>query len=181
MRLTSWHVFSGTLVAYLLTSFPASPFNAHVYQAAAFLHGHFYLWNSNLHEVIAVGNRAYIVDHGLLGGLLMIPSVLIQGLQASEGLMCILLGAIGVALAYRLTSNLWLTVFLAFGTIYWYESILGAQWGFCLVLSTIPTLLALIALKERWSPYLVGLFAGLAFLSRGDLALAWPVYLCLID
>ena len=168
------------LVIYLITRFPASQFREPVFQAWAFLHRHLYMVDGWSPEGVIYNNRAYLI-HPPLSAVAMLPSVLLQGLNANQSLVCVLLGVTGVILVARLTNNLWLTSFFAFGTIFWYESILGSQWGMCLVLSVIPTTLALIGVREKWSPYLVGLCAGIAFLARYDLALAWPVYLCLID
>ena len=94
----------------------------------------------------------------------------------------------------------WLAAFFSFGTIVWYEATLGASWGFCAVLSTIPTSIAsgcVLWDKDRelsvhcegssWSErcrrsrsatavFFCGLCAGLAALARYDLVLVWPVY-----
>ena len=168
-------------MVYLVTSYPASSFREHVFQADAFLHGHTYLWTAQVAEANVINNRAYIV-HPPLADVVMVPSVLVQGVnQASQQIISILIGAVCALLVFRLTANLWLTAFFAFGTIVWYESILGAQWGFCLVLSCVPTLCALIGIKEHWNPLYIGAMAGLAFLARYDLALALPIYLCMVD
>ena len=179
-RATKLCLATSVVVAYWFTRFSESQFHEQVFQAWAFLHGHLYMWDGWSPEGVIFNNHAYLI-HPPLAAAIMLPSVWMQGLDASQGAVCAILGAIGVLLAHRLIGNFWITVFFGFGTNFWYESILGSQWGLPLVASCIPTLLALIAIREAWSPYWVGLFAGMAFLARYDLALAWPVYLCLID
>jgi hypothetical protein len=169
-----------TALVYAATKFPDSQFREHIFQAWAFLHGHLYMWDGWSPEGVIVGNRAYWI-HPPLSAVAMLPTVLIQGLNASQGWTCLVIGLCGVWLAQRLTQNTWLTAFFGFGTIFWYETIKGTQWGMCLVLGCVLTLATLVALKEHWSPYWIGMLAGLAFLTRYDLLLVVPVYLCLID
>jgi len=71
----------------------------------------------------------------------------------------------------------WLTLFYGFGTVLFYEATLGACWGFCSIVSTIPTLLALIELRRRSRPAVVGFWATLACFARYDLVLTLPIYL----
>jgi len=95
-----------------------------------------------------------------------------------------LLGAIEVALVWRLllvmgmstSAAIWLTAFFGFGTTLWYEATLGASWDFVLVVSLLPTLLALNELFGKARPWVVGVFAALAALGRNDLVMAWPFY-----
>ncbi len=76
------------------------------------------------------------------------------------------------------TSNrIWLTTFFAFGTIMWYETINGGSWQVSMLVAVLMTLLALNEVFGDARPFYVGLWAGLAFLSRYDLLLTWPIYI----
>jgi len=71
-----------------------------------------------------------------LPALALVPLVLLAGLDADASLLAVLLGAVNVALAWRmallLTTNrlaaLLATVFFAFGTVHWYAAMLGSTW-----------------------------------------------------
>lgn len=173
-------VFGVAVVLYALTMPPANPdaadARAHVYQAAALLHGHAYIDPVVLNEEVKVDGHAYIL-HPPLAAIAMLPLVSVLGTGANPAIVSILLAAVAVALVYGLTGSLWLAVFFGFGTPIWYEATQGASWGFCLVLSTVPTLLTLKSIKDfRSIGFTVGLWAGLAALARYDLVLAWPLY-----
>ena len=83
---------------------------------------------------------------------------------------------------FRITLNArkWLTIFFGAGTIIWYESIDGSSWALSMTVAVMITLLALDEIFDKGRPAVVGLFAGVAALSRYDLAFVWPVYLALL-
>ena len=136
------------LVLYCLTAGSASPHNEHVLQAMAFWGGHCYI-TTPIHEMVQYGGHWYTL-HPPGSAVLMMPFVAIWGMDANQTLVCVLLGAIEVALAWRLLgllglddkARIWLTVFFGAGTTLWYEATLGASWDFALVASMLWTLLA---------------------------------------
>jgi hypothetical protein len=80
----------------------------------------------------------------------------------------------------KTSARIWLTTFFAFGTIIWYESINGGSWQVSMLVANLMTLLALNEVFGDARPFYVGLWAGLAALSRYDLCLTWPVYFLLL-
>jgi len=79
-----------------------------------------------------------------------------------------------------LSTRIWLTTFFAAGTIMWYETINGASWEVSMLVAVLFTLLALNEAYGKRRAWLVGLWAGAAFLSRYELALVWPVYFLMV-
>jgi hypothetical protein len=205
-------VFVFFLTLYGVTRQGPTPFNEPSVQAAAFLHGHSWvdapghmeqvgpICNINLPsakrlpecDFTRYGNRTFLV-HPPLAAIVMMPFVAAHGGDAAgaeqyQPTVSALLGALEVALAWRLLlvlgmstfACLWLTAFFGLGTTLWYEATLGASWDFVLVVSVLPTLLALNELFGKGRPWLVGLFAALAALGRNDLVMAWPFYALLL-
>ena len=168
MKLDGTIVFLLALAVYVLTAVP-SVANEHLIAAHALLRGNPYVDPMVLHEQVTVAGHSYIL-HPPLATVAMLPAAILH--VGNQTLMLVILAAFAVALVYRITDDVWLAAFFGFGTPFWYEATLGNSWGFCLVLSTLPTLLALSI-----RGYLSGFWAGLAALARYDLALVWPVYL----
>ncbi len=196
------------LAFYLVTRAGPTPFYEPSVQAVAFLHGHSWVdppgymeqvgpqCNANLPtakglpgcNLTRFGGHTFLV-HPPLAAIVMMPIValhgrVVDGADVYQPSVCAVLGAIEVALAWRLllllglstSARIWLTAFFGIGTTLWYEATLGASWDFVLVVSLLPTLLALNEVFGKARPWLVGIFASLAALGRNDLVLAWPIY-----
>ena len=183
---------------YVVTEFRLTPNTEHVIQAWAILHGHLFVdtgaWHTAVYtatgkpaplqwvpvarpineSVIWQGHQYLLHPPG--AALFLLPFVAIWGEATNQTLVSVVVSALVAGLFYRLSKNLWLTAFLAFGTILWYEGVLGAAWGFTLVLSMVPTLLALTELYGEQRPAVVGFYAGCAALCRYDLAAVLLVY-----
>lgn len=164
-----------------------TPYFAHVLLANSLLHGHVWVHAPGYMEQVHWHGHTYLL-HPPLSAIVMMPFVEIWGLAADQVAVCLTLGALEIAIAWRLlgrlgldvSSRLWLTLFLGVGSTLWYEATLGNSWDFALVVSVAPTLLALDEVLGSARPAIVGLWAGLAALARYDLAMAWPAYLVLI-
>ena len=180
--------FVAFLVFYSVTAgSDLSPYNAHIRQAFAFLHGHIYIDAPNYIEHAQVGNFSYQL-HPLLPSFVLMPVVAIWGMDTNQNYFSIVVGALDVALAWRLLGRFplnvnarsWLTVFFGAGTIVWYETVNGSSWAVSMVAAIAVTLAALDETFDRGRPAVVGLYAALAALARYDLAFVWPVYLALL-
>ena len=164
-----------------------SPYNAHVRQAFAFIHGHTYIDAPNYIEHAQVGPYSYQL-HPILPAILLMPFTAIWGMDTNQNYFAIIVGALDIALAWRLLGHFritlnarkWLTVFFGAGTIIWYETINGGSWGVSMVVAILATLIALDETFDKGRPLVVGFFAGIAGLARYDLAFVWPVYLALL-
>ncbi|GEM_PF-1667057 len=211
-RWTFFAVFVFFLALYGVTRFGPTPFYEPSVQAVAFLHGHSWvdapgymeqvgpICNSRLPiakealpecDFTRFDGHTFLV-HPPLAAIMMMPFVaahgrVVDGADRYQPSVSVLMGAVEVALAWRLlallglstSASLWLTAFFGVGTTLWYEATLGASWDFVLVTSLLPTLLALNEVFGKARPWVVGVFAALAALARNDLVLAWPAY-CLL-
>ena len=185
-----WCAFAVGVLAlafYGATISPATPYNEHVRLAWAMLRGHLWIDAPDYMEHVVVGGHSYIL-HPPLSAILMLPATAIWGTAASQTAMDVILGAISLALAWRLmarigletSAKLWMVAFFGVGTTFWYEATLGNSWDFALAASVPFTLAALVEVFGEARPWLVALFAALAALARYDLALAWPAYALMV-
>lgn len=177
-------VFGVTLLVYALTYWDRSPYDAHVRQAVAFLHGHAYIDAPHFIEHAQIGAYSYQL-HPPLPAILLMPFAAFWGMSTNQNWFALVVGALDVTLAYRLLGKIrcpriWLTVFFGLGTIMWYESVNGASWEVSMLVAVMMTLLALNEVFGKQRGWIVGLWAGLAALARYDLALVWPVYTLMI-
>lgn len=180
-------VFALFLAFYSVTgTLDPSPYNAHVRQAFAFIHGHTYIDAPNYIEHAQVGPYSYQL-HPPLPAILLMPFAAIWGMGVNQTAFSIVFGALDVALAWRLlgrfplsvNARLWLTAFFGAGTILWYETVNGSSWALSMVVSIGFTLAALDEVFGAGRPLQLGMFAGLAALARYDLAFDWPIYMLL--
>ncbi|MFZ0890261.1 MAG: hypothetical protein WA005_17615 [Candidatus Binataceae bacterium] len=181
-------VFIAFLAFYAFTAgTDTSPYNAHVRQAFALIHGHAYIDAPNYIEHAQVGKYSYQL-HPPIPAFLLMPIVAIWGMDTNQNYFSIFCGALDIALAWRLlgrfrlttNSRVWLTVFFGAGTIVWSETVNGSSWAVSMVVAILFTLIALDETYAKARPLVVGIFAGLAGLARYDLPFVWPVYLALL-
>ena len=97
--------------------------------------------------------------------LILLPSLAVNLTQQQTS---IILGSTNVALSYLLVGSFPLSIFFAFGTVHFWSSVVGTTWYFAHVVSVFFVLLSLISHRSKKlpSPFLSGLFLGLATLSR---------------
>jgi hypothetical protein len=178
-------VFSAFLAFYAVTGFAETDFNEQARQAVAFLHGHTYI-EAPEHSYIEYyqdGPYKYAL-HPALSAILLIPLASIWGPATPQTAFSIFVGALGVALAWRLlgrfplkiNARIWLTFFFGAGTVFWFETIQGASWSLPMVVAVCFILAALIEAFGRARPVWLGTFAALAGLARYDLVLCAPVF-----
>ncbi len=178
-------VFFAFLAFYAVTcSLEATGFNEPVRQSYAYLHGH--AWVDTVPgymEHITWQGHDYLV-HPPLSAIVLMPAVLIWGMGTNQTAVSVALGALEVALAWRLLGllglstapRIWLTIFFGIGTTLWWEATIGNSWDFVLVVSVLATLLTLNELFGQGRPWLMGILTGATALARNDLALAIPFY-----
>ncbi|MEP7360126.1 MAG: hypothetical protein ABI744_00970 [Chloroflexota bacterium] len=125
-------------------------YNHFVWQADAFLHGHFAIAypvadgpfvNGYFQDVMPLPSEPGAPSMALLPfpplpALVLMPLVAMFGLATDAQLFGVVLGAINVGLAWRLTTRLTenraasflATLFFAFGTVHWYAVIISTTW-----------------------------------------------------
>jgi hypothetical protein len=168
------------------------------YLADAFLHGRVWLEPANIQQglivwsdLINVGDRVY-VPFGPFPAIAFMPLVALVGPVTADhwesGINAVLAAA-NVGLGWWLLARLgvrslvdrsWLVVLLGFSTQLWWVTTRGGVWHTGHLIATILTLSCLIELWGRRRPWLVGLMAGAAFLSRAPVAFAIPFYALLL-
>src|SRR3954452_16780136 len=138
-------------------------YNHFVWQADAFLHGRFAIaypvvdgpyTNGYFQDVLPLpsdpGQPSYaLLPFPPLPAVLLLPFAALFGLATNSQLFGVVLGAINVALAFRMTTRLtnrrgaWIlaTIFFAFGTVYWYAAMLSTTWFLAHVVATTFSLL----------------------------------------
>jgi hypothetical protein len=136
-----------------------------VWQADAFWHGRFVIaypvvtgpfQNGYFQDVMPLPSQPGTPSYGLLPfpplpALLLMPFVAIFGLATDAQLVGVVLGAVNVGLAWRMTSRLTqsrgaallATLFFAFGTVHWYASMLSTTWFLAHVVAVTFVLLAI--------------------------------------
>lgn len=148
------------LAAYWLPG-PIRYYNHFVWQAMAFLGGHAAIsWpvpgNAFFQDVYplrdAAGNPTgfALLPFPPLPAIVLMPLVAIFGLATDERAVSVVIGALDVGLCWwalgRLpigrSIRLAVTLFFAFGTVFWYASELGTTWFFAHVVALLPAFLA---------------------------------------
>jgi hypothetical protein len=162
------------------------------YLADAFLHGRTYLdARSGVNDVIIIDNRFY-VPFAPFPAIAFMPLVALigpltadqieSGINAALAAACVglcwwLVGRLGVT---RLRDRFWLCLLFGFSTQILWVTTRGGVWHTGHLIATILTLGCLIELWGKRRPWLIGLLAGAAFLTRAPLAFALPFYALLL-
>jgi hypothetical protein len=125
-------------------------YNHFVWQADAFLHGRFAISypvtegphvNGYFQDIMPLPAAPGKLSLGLLPfpplpAVMLLPFVAVFGLATDAQLFGVVLGAINVGLAWRMTTRLTeqrsvaflATLFFAFGTVHWYAAIISTTW-----------------------------------------------------
>ena len=192
-------VFVSALALYGLTAILGGNFHhqelAYFNQlAAALLRGDLYLANPDgTHDLILYHSR-WFVPFPPGPALLLLPFVALRGVAFNEVALSVAVGALNVALMFRLLQVLasrsysrleqpgwlWLTSLFAAGTVHWYVSATGTVSFLAHTLSVTGLTAALWLAADRRSPWLVGLAMGWTVLCRPTMALAAPALLALM-
>jgi hypothetical protein len=162
------------------------------YLADAFIHGRTWIEPAiGPNDVIFIDGRAY-VPFAPFPAVALLPLVALIGAapadQIESGVNAVLAAA-GVGLCWwllgrigfiRLWDRVWLVVLYGFSTQILWVVTRGGVWHTGHLVASILTFAVLIELWGRQRPWLIGLLAGAAFLTRAPLAFAIPFYAFLI-
>lgn len=157
------------------------------YLADSFLHGRTWIDQAlGPQDIIRLDGRIY-VPFPPFPAIALMPLVAVTGPELADRLEPVVnasLAAVVVGLAWWFTTaagvdhvrhRFWLVVLLAFSTQIWWVTTRGGVWHTGHLVATILTLLILLELWGSKRPWLVGLLAGAAFLTRPPLAFAVPI------
>ena len=158
------------------------------YLADALLHGRLWLEHARgPNDGVGDGARGY-VPFAPFPALLLVPLVAAVGpsLAASwEPVVNAVLAGLGVGVCWilaaelgvtRTSHRLWIVVLFGFSTATWWVTTRGGVWHTGQLVASACTLLALVESFGRRRPFLIGLLAGAAFLTRAPLLFALPFY-----
>jgi hypothetical protein len=137
-------------------------YNHFVWQADAFLHGRFAIafpvtegpfTNGYFQDVMPLPTQPGrgLLPFPPLPAIVLMPFVAIFGLATDSQLVGVVVGAINVGLAWRMTTRLTAsrgaaflaTLFFAFGTVHWYASMLSTTWFLAHVVAVTFVLLGI--------------------------------------
>jgi hypothetical protein len=162
------------------------------YLADAFLHGRTWLDVRLGPQDVIVQNGHIYVPFAPFPGIALVPIVAVAGPQVADqwetGINAALAAScVGLAWWFArragvrsLVDRFALVVLLGFSTQIWWVTTRGGVWHTGQLIATILTLACLIELWGSRRPWLVGLLAGAAFLTRAPLAFAIPFYALLL-
>jgi hypothetical protein len=162
-----------------------------VYQADAWLHGRLDVGDPpNYNDWVHYGGK-WFVSFPPFPAVLMLPFVAINGLAFNDVFFTVCIAAINVGLLFGVL-RAWrdaekgdrtnrelalLTIFFAFGTVYFYSSIRGEVWFTAHVVGVTLTLIYIRASLGTRHPIVAGLALGCAAVTRANLAFAFPFFL----
>lgn len=179
---------AGFIVAAIAAHGRSTPYNNYTLFASAVLHGRLWIdWPGSYIDAVLWNGHRYIVNDPL-PGLLMIPLVLLFGMQANQTFLALVLCGIGVGAAWELgerlgvprKTNAWLCVFFLGGTGLLWASMLGDVWFIAQTSCVCFMTLALVELSGKNRAWLVALYYIAAILSRFTVVMAFPVIVYLI-
>lgn len=152
--------------------------------ADAMLHGRLDVTPQGaMNELVPYAERWFVV-YPPMPAIAVLPFVLFWGVKFNQVGASVLFAAAAVALFFylttKLTKKLWvsfaLTALFAFGTNYFYTSLIGSSWYIAHVLAVLFLICALIFSIDK-RPSLAGMFLAFSFLSRLPTILAFPIML----
>jgi hypothetical protein len=158
------------------------------YLADAFLHGRTWLDVRLGPNDVILRDGHFYVPFAPFPAIALMPLVALTGpltadqiesginavlAAASVGMCWWLLARIGVE---RLSDRLWLAILFGFSTQILWVTTRGGVWHTGHLIATILTFACLLELEGRRRPWLIGIAAGAAFLTRAPLAFAVPFY-----
>lgn len=173
-------------VAYQLTSMPPSIFNHPVRLADAFLHGRLDVANARelgyLDWAIYDGKYYPLEPPGT--AIIVLPAVLIWGLETNQTFVSVIVGALAVGAVYqvmrgvvpRVSTQIWLTILFAFGTVFWWNATYGAVWYFNHAAAVLFLFIAAYECLVAKRPFTAGLALGAAYICRLPAVLTAPFF-----
>jgi hypothetical protein len=141
-------------------------------------------------ENVVRNEPRYFVSFPPFPALLMMPGVAHSGLQFNDVLFTVLLAGIGPALLYMALRRLretgrskrtpyqdcLLTAVLAFGTVYFYSSVIGQVWYTAHVVGMALIGLYVFCSLDARRPIIAGLAVGCAYITRTPALLMFPLF-----
>lgn len=161
--------------------------------ADAFLHGSVDM-GPNASQIEITIELAYNEGKGYIipppwPAIIMLPAVAVWGLGVNQALVSAIVGAVNSSTVFNVTRSLskkvstqiWLTVLVAFGTVLWFSAANGAVWFFSHTVAVLFLFLAIYFTMSRKNPLMAGLCLGAAFWTRQPTILTLPFFLIMFS
>ena len=158
------------------------------YLADAFLHGRTWLEQAlGPYDVVIVGDRVF-VPFAPFPAFVLAPLVALAGVAppiAWEPAVNALLATAGLGLLWRLAGRLgvasladrtWLVILFGFSTATWWVTMRGGVWHTGQLIASILTFAGLLEAFGRRRALVMGVLAGIGFLTRATLLAAAPYW-----
>ena len=159
--------------------------------ADEFLRGRLYLSappQNNTHDLTFYNGKWFVPSPPLAAVLMMPMAYLVGGGNISTADFSMFFSAVNAVLVFLVlnqlvirqwiklsrTSILWLVLLFAFGTPHLWVGISGRFWFVSQILTVTFLALAVFASLRSWSPWLIGIFIGLAVCARPNGLMSWP-------
>lgn len=178
------------VIYYLSGESTYSPYHYFAPLTEAFLEGRLYLLHkpSWLNELLPVDGKYYVI-YPPMPAIMLIPQALLLGGELNQTLASVFWGSLCVAVIYFLMRRLsdsirlqiWLTVLLAYGTIFWYLACDGKAWFFAQITSFFFLSLAVLETFGKRRPLIIGILLGASFWCRLPVVLSLPFFLIMIS
>lgn len=179
-----------SFIVYFFTSAGKTPFDYFTRLSDSFLQGKIYLTEnpSWLSELIPAGPGRFYVVYPPMPTILAMPFRLVFKEGFQQQYLAQLLGAgivvLTILIAWTVKRDkklvIWAGLLAGFGNIIWFLSSVGSSWYLSQVTAAFFLTAAILECLKRRRPFLVGLLFGAAFLSRIEVSLLFPVFLCFI-
>jgi len=169
-----------------------SPYKNFVILADAVLDGHVNIENgSTLISYIEFDIREgrYYVIPPPWPAVLVLPGVALWGLDFNQTLFSAMVGGATAAVVFgisrrlsdKLETQIWLTILVVFGTLFWYAAANGGVWFFSHTVAVLFLFLAIFFTIARRNPLAAGLCLGAAYWTRQSTLLTFPFFLIMFS
>jgi len=185
-------VFFVTLLVYYLTRGLTAVANNPIRLADAFLHGRLDIANGaelkGYLDYAFYEGKYYVLEPPAMA-FVVLPGVILFGLDLNQTLVSLVIGSLAVAAIYRLMSGLtdkvsvqiWLTALFGFGTVFWWTATQGGIWYFAHALSVLFLVVAIHETLISKRPLSAGFFLGASYLARLPVILSFPFFLIMFS
>lgn len=170
-------------------SYRVTYYNAHVYLANSFLHGHLDIPNPPKHFELVPFEDKFFINYGVAAAVLMMPLALIWGTDVHQAAFCAFLGAAAVTfwwlslkrMALPASLRRWMVAAFAIGSPFWFDAGRnGWTWPMMHVVVLFGLMMALAEALGKRRGWLVGLGLAIAISSRQLTLFSCPFYLYLL-
>lgn len=171
-------------LVYYFSSGGLTVFNHFALLADAFLKAHLYVsLQAPWLEQVPIDSSHFYVPYPPMPGVLLMPFRLVFKSNFAQDYLGYILAASTVVIMISISQTIkkdvklavWTGLLSAFGTISWFLASVGSSWYLSQICASFFLTAGLLELMTKKRYFLVGLLFGAAYLSRIEVALAFPL------